>query len=213
MFTRSWPRYLYQYWYSSPLPRDPSGADQFIDLCLYSWTLCRYLEFNTKWQKWLWKCRCYTYTVQTSWVIVIISYGQAIYIHNARFEYSYCHAVINKDCKHLEEYSVMSHCHIVKATQNWSIMAASRGNCRRSLVTEARNKYCGVVRGSCSTYDYIYKHLSIGPNYRGFHDVKVEFVQFNLLHLRPGCHYTPVGHHGRPKTSYSGLVHMADWTN
>ena len=33
-----------------------------------------------------------------------------------------------------------------------------------------------------------------------------EFLRLNLFHLRPGCHYTPVGHHEMPKSSYGGLV-------
>ena len=38
----------------------------------------------------------------------------------------------------------------------------------------------------------------------GFHTLEVEFFQLNLLHLRPGWHYTPVGCHGMKK------LHMVD---
>ena len=38
--------------------------------------------------------------------------------------------------------------------------------------------------------------LSCGLIFRGFHALEVEFFQPNLLHLRPGCHYTPAGCHG-----------------
>ena len=38
----------------------------------------------------------------------------------------------------------------------------------------------------------------------GFHTLEVEFFQLNLLHLRPGWHYTPVGCHGMQK------LHMVD---
>ena len=42
-----------------------------------------------------------------------------------------------------------------------------------------------------------------------FYVLEVEFFQLNLLHLRPGCHYTPVGFHGMPKTSHGGFAYMA----
>ena len=43
--------------------------------------------------------------------------------------------------------------------------------------------------------------------FRGFHALEVEFFQLNLLHLRSGCHYTPVGCHGMPKTSHGGFAY------
>ena len=33
----------------------------------------------------------------------------------------------------------------------------------------------------------------------GFHALEVEFFQLNMLHLRPGCLYTPVDCHRMPK--------------
>ena len=36
---------------------------------------------------------------------------------------------------------------------------------------------------------------------------EVELFQLNLLHLRPGCHFTPVGCHGRPKTLHGGFAY------
>ena len=36
---------------------------------------------------------------------------------------------------------------------------------------------------------------------------EAEFLQLYLLHLRPGCHHTPVGRHGMPKTLHSGLAY------
>ena len=40
-----------------------------------------------------------------------------------------------------------------------------------------------------------------------FMNLEVEFFQLNLLHLRPGCHYTPVGCHGMPKISHGGFAY------
>ena len=46
-----------------------------------------------------------------------------------------------------------------------------------------------------------------GLIFRGFHALDVEFFQLNLLHLGSGCHYTPVGCHGMPKTSHGGFAY------
>ena len=40
-----------------------------------------------------------------------------------------------------------------------------------------------------------------------FMNLEVEFFQLNLLHLRPGCHYTPVSCHGMPKISHGGFAY------
>ena len=45
------------------------------------------------------------------------------------------------------------------------------------------------------------QHVSTGPICHGFRILKASFLKFNLLHLCP-----PVGHHGMPKTSHSGLL-------
>ena len=53
----------------------------------------------------------------------------------------------------------------------------------------------------------MYQYISSGLIFRGFRALEVKFFQLNLLHLRPGCHYTPVGCHGMPKSSHGGLVY------
>ena len=47
-------------------------------------------------------------------------------------------------------------------------------------------------------------YISCGLIFHGFHALEAEFLQLNLLYLRPGYHYTPVGHQ---KTSHGGLVY------
>ena len=47
---------------------------------------------------------------------------------------------------------------------------------------------------------------------RGFHALEVKFFQFNLLHLRPGRHYTPVGCHEMPKTLHGGFAYTPIFT-
>ena len=56
-------------------------------------------------------------------------------------------------------------------------------------------------------YEWLYQYITCGLIFRGFHALDVEFFQLNLLHLRPGCHYTPVRCHGMPKTSHGGLAY------
>ena len=46
-----------------------------------------------------------------------------------------------------------------------------------------------------------------GLIFRGFHATEVEFFHLNMLQLRPGCHYTPVGRHGMSKTSHGGFAY------
>ena len=53
----------------------------------------------------------------------------------------------------------------------------------------------------------MYQYISCELIFRGFHALEVEFFQFNLLHLRSGCHYTPVGCHGMQKTSHGGFAY------
>ena len=43
--------------------------------------------------------------------------------------------------------------------------------------------------------------------FRGFHALEVEFFQLDPLHLRPGCHYTPVRRRGMPKASHGGFAY------
>ena len=50
-------------------------------------------------------------------------------------------------------------------------------------------------------------NISCGLIFRGFYALEIEFVQLNLLHLRPGCHYTSDGCHGMPKTSHDGFAY------
>ena len=42
-----------------------------------------------------------------------------------------------------------------------------------------------------------------------FYAPEVEFFQFNLLYLHPGCHYNPASCHGMPKkTSHGGFAYI-----
>ena len=54
--------------------------------------------------------------------------------------------------------------------------------------------------------------MSCGLIFRGFHALEVEFFQLNLLHLRLGCHYTPVGCHGMPKPSHDGFAYELNFS-
>ena len=56
----------------------------------------------------------------------------------------------------------------------------------------------------------MYQYISCGLIGRRFHALEVELFQFNLLHFRPGCHYTPVGCQGMPKTSHGGFAYRKD---
>ena len=50
------------------------------------------------------------------------------------------------------------------------------------------------------------QYVSFELIFRGFYTLEIEFFQLNLLHLHPGCHYTPVGCHEMPKTSHGGFA-------
>ena len=88
--------------------------------------------------------------------------------------------------------------------KNWNIMGASGRSCMWSLLLQAWKKHCFTTRVSC---EWLYQYISCGLIFRGFHALEVEFFQLNLLHLRPDCLYTPVGCHGKPKTSHGGFAY------
>ena len=80
-------------------------------------------------------------------------------------------------------------CRIVKATQNWSIMAASGCNCTCLLAsTHEINKLLDELSW--------------------IHALKAEFLKFSLFHLCTDCHYTQSGHHGIKQTSHGRLVYI-----
>ena len=89
--------------------------------------------------------------------------------------------------------------------QNWSIMASSGRSCAWLRVVKMWNKHCVTTRKSCSLSNCIYMHIM--DVFVLDSSIKDHFSLFSLIHLRPDCHYTPVGHHWMQKTSYNGLVY------
>ena len=103
----------------------------------------------------------------------------------------------------IDEYSMMSH---------------RQGNAKLEYNGDFRAQTCIVTGNKCVKqtlcysqkklfHERLYHHVSSGFICRRFHLLRVSLSHFNLIHLRPNCHYTPVGHYWMLRTSHGGLVY------